>query len=69
MVTDRLSSAGMFVVLAMLYEEQYMFWFTLLAIDIGAHWLQMASTYAAGMETHKTTGKEEHIIIRIYYTN
>ena len=39
MVTDRLSSAGMFVVLAMMYEEQYMWWFTLLAFDIGAHWL------------------------------
>jgi len=39
MVTDRLSSAVFFAILAMHYQNGYMWWFTLLALDVGAHWL------------------------------
>ena len=68
MVTDRLSSALFFTILAMLYESKYMWWFVLLALDIGAHWLQMASTYAAGLIDHKTADSS-NIFISIYYSN
>jgi len=53
----------------MMYDRSYIWWFILLALDIGAHWMQMASAYAAGLVTHKTSGEEENFFIRVYYKN
>ena len=67
MITDRVCSALLFAILAQIYKEYYMFFFGLLALDIGAHWLQMYTSSKVGGTTHKETGDDVPFMIRVYY--
>lgn len=63
MVTDRVSTMLLLVVLCCLYPE-YFAWFALLAaLDYSSHWVQMYSAKAH----HKTSNQDKNLVVRFYY--
>ena len=51
----RLSTAGLFVLLSMLYQESFFVFVFLLMLDISSHWSQMYYVLTTGKSTHKVT--------------
>ncbi|KAL9256520.1 CDP-diacylglycerol--inositol 3-phosphatidyltransferase 1-like protein [Drosera capensis] len=68
MVTDRISTACLLVLLSQLYRPGLIF-LSLLALDIGSHWLQMYSTFLAGKSSHKDVKDSSNWLFRLYYGN
>ncbi|CAJ2656582.1 probable CDP-diacylglycerol--inositol 3-phosphatidyltransferase 2 isoform X2 [Trifolium pratense] len=68
MVTDRISTACLLVVLSQLYKPGLIF-LSLLALDIGSHWFQMYSTFLAGKASHKDVKDSTNWLFRAYYGN
>ncbi|CAJ2679493.1 unnamed protein product [Trifolium pratense] len=68
MVTDRISTACLLVVLSQLYKPGLVF-LSLLALDIGSHWFQMYSTFLAGKASHKDVKDSTNWLFRAYYGN
>lgn len=68
MVTDRISTACLLVILSQLYRP---FWFflSLLALDIASHWLQMYSTFLSGKASHKDVKESTNWLFKAYYGN
>ncbi|KAL9253352.1 CDP-diacylglycerol--inositol 3-phosphatidyltransferase 1-like protein [Drosera capensis] len=68
MVTDRISTACLLVLLSQIYRPGLIF-LSLLALDIGSHWLQMYSTFLAGKSSHKDVKDSSNWLFRLYYGN
>ncbi|KAH1224215.1 CDP-diacylglycerol--inositol 3-phosphatidyltransferase 1 [Glycine soja] len=68
MVTDRISTACLLVVLSQLYKPGLSF-LSLLALDIASHWLQMYSTFLTGKTSHKDVKDSSSWLFRAYYGN
>ena len=64
MVTDRVSTAILLVVLSMLQPERSRIYAFLLALDFSSHWFHMKS---AGSGHHKKVDENRNIILRLYY--
>ncbi|KAK7312262.1 hypothetical protein VNO77_36012 [Canavalia gladiata] len=68
MVTDRISTACLLVVLSQVYKPGLIF-LSLLALDIASHWLQMYSTFLLGKASHKDVKDSSSWLFRAYYGN
>ncbi|KAL9370669.1 hypothetical protein Peur_035809 [Populus x canadensis] len=68
MVTDRISTACLLVILSQVYRPGMVF-LSLLALDIGSHWLQMYSTFLLGKASHKDVKDSTNWLFKAYYGN
>ncbi|GAB2267868.1 CDP-diacylglycerol-inositol 3-phosphatidyltransferase [Dionaea muscipula] len=68
MVTDRISTACLLVVLSQIYRPGLIF-LSLLALDIASHWLQMYSTFLSGKSSHKDVRDSSNWLFKLYYGN
>ncbi|KAM7268791.1 hypothetical protein ACFE04_010957 [Oxalis oulophora] len=68
MVTDRISTACLLVILSQVYRPGLLF-LSLLALDIASHWLQMYSTFLSGKASHKDVKDSTNWLFRAYYGN
>ncbi|KAG6403643.1 hypothetical protein SASPL_135871 [Salvia splendens] len=68
MVTDRISTACLLVVLSQVYRPGLTF-LSLLALDIASHWLQMYSTFLVGKSSHKDVKDSSNWLFKLYYRN
>ncbi|CAM6046902.1 unnamed protein product [Sphagnum compactum] len=69
MVTDRVSTAALLVLLTHFYKAWYGLFLGLLALDISSHWLQMYSTFLSSKTSHKDMGDSKSTLLRLYYHN
>jgi len=67
MVTDRVSTAALLVVLSHLYKPCFMFFLGMLALDIASHWLQMYSTFLSSKTSHKDVKDNKSWLMKVYY--
>lgn len=69
MVTDRVSTAGLLVILAQFYPSiQFVFQF-LIVLDISSHWIQVYSNLLKGENSHKNIEENANWFLRLYYTS
>ncbi|KAF7810777.1 putative CDP-diacylglycerol--inositol 3-phosphatidyltransferase 2 [Senna tora] len=68
MITDRISTACLLVILSQVYRPGMIF-LSLLALDIASHWLQMYSTFLLGKASHKDVKDSTNWLFRAYYGN
>ncbi|XP_019166194.1 PREDICTED: CDP-diacylglycerol--inositol 3-phosphatidyltransferase 1-like [Ipomoea nil] len=68
MVTDRISTACLLVILSQVYRPGLLF-LSLLALDIASHWLQMYSTFLVGKTSHKDVKDSSNWLFKAYYGN
>lgn len=68
MVTDRISTACLLVILSQVYRPGLVF-LSLLALDIASHWFQMYSTFLAGKASHKDVKDSTNWLFKAYYGN
>ncbi|XP_043812197.1 probable CDP-diacylglycerol--inositol 3-phosphatidyltransferase 2 isoform X2 [Manihot esculenta] len=68
MVTDRISTACLLVMLSQVYRPGLVF-VSLLALDIASHWLQMYSTFLLGKSSHKDVKDSSNWLFKAYYGN
>uniref|UniRef100_A0A1D1XHP2 CDP-diacylglycerol--inositol 3-phosphatidyltransferase n=1 Tax=Anthurium amnicola TaxID=1678845 RepID=A0A1D1XHP2_9ARAE len=66
MVTDRVSTTCLLVILSHLYSPGLIF-LSLLALDIASHWLQMYSTFLSGKASHKDVKDSTNWLLKAYY--
>jgi len=64
MVTDRVSTTGLCVVLAQIYPQYLGAFCALICLDMFSHWYQMYATLASGGTSHK---KNTNWILKLYY--
>ncbi|CAN1134533.1 CDP-diacylglycerol--inositol 3-phosphatidyltransferase 1 [Linum perenne] len=75
MITDRISTACLLVILSQVYRQVTcsvtpgLTFVSLLALDIGSHWLQMYSTFLLGKASHKDVKDSTSWLFRAYYGN
>lgn len=67
MVTDRVSTAALLVVLTHAYKSYFLLFLGLLALDIASHWLQMYSTLLGSKTSHKDMGDSKSFLLSAYY--
>ena len=67
MVLDRVSTASLFAILASIYTEHALYFYVLLGLDLGSHWLQVTTTYSKGNLSHKGDDPNENPFVKIYY--
>jgi CDP-diacylglycerol--inositol 3-phosphatidyltransferase len=68
MVTDRVSTNMLYIVLAILYRE-YFFWICCLAgLDYASHWFHMYASAIDNGSHHKSIGGHRNWLLRKYYT-
>ncbi|KAK3412708.1 hypothetical protein EUGRSUZ_I01421 [Eucalyptus grandis] len=68
MITDRVSTACLLVLLSQVYRPGLSF-LLLLALDISSHWLQMYSTFLTGKVSHKDVKDSTNWLFKAYYGN
>ncbi|KAJ7967151.1 CDP-diacylglycerol--inositol 3-phosphatidyltransferase [Quillaja saponaria] len=68
MVTDRISTTCILVILSQAYRPGMIF-LSLLALDIASHWLQMYSTFLLGKVSHKDVKDSTNWLFKAYYGN
>ncbi|XP_050235093.1 CDP-diacylglycerol--inositol 3-phosphatidyltransferase 1-like [Mercurialis annua] len=68
MITDRISTACLLVILSQVYRPGFAF-LSLLALDIASHWLQMYSTFLLGKTSHKDVKDSTNWLFKAYYGN
>ncbi|GJZ63876.1 hypothetical protein Tco_0620297, partial [Tanacetum coccineum] len=68
MITDRISTACLLVILSQVYRPSFIF-LSLLALDITSHWLQMYSTFLVGKSNHKDVKDSTSWLFKLYYGN
>ncbi|XP_031381497.1 CDP-diacylglycerol--inositol 3-phosphatidyltransferase 1-like isoform X2 [Punica granatum] len=66
MVTDRISTACLLVILSNVYRPGMIF-LLLLALDIASHWFQMYSTFLSGKVSHKDVKDSTSWLFKLYY--
>jgi len=69
MVTDRLATAGLLMVLSREYPAYFYHCMALVLLDIASHWLQMYSQLLANKTSHKDVDTSAFVLLRLYYTN
>ncbi|KAM9593315.1 CDP-diacylglycerol--inositol 3-phosphatidyltransferase [Morphnus guianensis] len=69
MLTDRLSTMGLLLNLALLYPAAAPLFQLSTALDVASHWLHMHCTTLEGGESHKAVGGEGHPLLRLYYSS
>lgn len=72
MVIDRISTAGLLMLLSQLYPSYSVFFIYLMMLDIGSHWLQTHSAMMGeNLKTHinHKSLQENFYTVRLYYTN
>ena len=67
MVLDRVSTASLFAILASIYPHHAIYFYVLLGLDLGSHWLQVTTTYSKGNNSHKGDDPDENFFVKIYY--
>ncbi|GAQ84622.1 phosphatidylinositol synthase [Klebsormidium nitens] len=67
MVTDRVSTAGLLLVLSHLYKDYWLACLGLLVLDVASHWLQMYSTFLVSKTSHKDVDARAFFLLRLYY--
>ena len=65
MLTDRLSTATLLIVLSHLYPHHWGLYAALITLDIVSHWCQMYSKLAQNIKTHKGS---QNPLLNFYYT-
>lgn len=65
MLTDRLSTATLLIVLSHLYPQHWGLYAALIMLDMASHWCQMYSKLAQNIKTHKGS---RNAILNFYYT-
>jgi len=68
MVTDRLATTGLLMLLSMQYPSFHILFILLVFLDIFSHWFQMYSTLLVGASTHKDVHSRSWLV-RTYYSN
>jgi CDP-diacylglycerol--inositol 3-phosphatidyltransferase len=68
MVTDRLATTGLLLILAMQYPAWYMACILLVFLDIFSHWFQMYATLLLGATTHKDAHSRSWLVA-FYYSS
>lgn len=66
MITDRVSTACLLVILSQQYSPGFIF-LSLLGLDIASHWLQMYSTFLSGKTSHKDVKDKSSWLLKAYY--
>lgn len=66
MVTDRLSTTGLLVIVSILHHDLYVYCLGLLLLDIFSHWSEMYFSLASGAKSHKDI-ESRFWILRAYY--
>lgn len=69
MTTDRCATAGLLMILGIMYREDFFFFVMCLVIDVGSHFIHMYSSALKGSSSHKSVDKERSVLLRIYYHN
>jgi len=69
MVTDRLATTGLLIILSNIYPEMQFTCISLIFLDISSHWLQMHSQLAIGKKGHKDMRESRFRLLRLYYAN
>jgi len=67
MLTDRMGTCVLFVILALLYEKYWAFFAFLIVLDTVSHWFQMITTLLLGKTSHK--GSESSMLLNFYYSH
>ena len=68
MVTDRVSSNILLMVLAVIYGKEYFSLFALLAsLDYSSHWFSMYASVYVGATSHKAMTPSRPWLLRMYY--
>ena len=71
MVIDRISTAGLLMLISQLYTDYSVIFIYLMMLDVGSHWLQTHSALIDNVKAninHKSQ-EENFFIVRLYYTN
>ncbi|GIL52080.1 hypothetical protein Vafri_8033 [Volvox africanus] len=68
MVTDRLATTGLLLVVALVYPQLHVVAICLIFLDVFSHWFQMYASLAVGATTHKDV-KSKSWLVRTYYGN
>jgi CDP-diacylglycerol--inositol 3-phosphatidyltransferase len=66
MVTDRMATTGLLLILAVLYPQLLLLFLALIFLDIFSHWFQMYATLLVGAISHKDTASSSWLV-RTYY--
>merc|ERR1712144_34673 len=69
MVTDRLSTAALLGILAVLYPSKAQICMFLQALDIASHWCHMYASLVSGGTSHKELSNHHNWLVRSYYAN
>ncbi|KAG0553707.1 hypothetical protein M758_12G033300 [Ceratodon purpureus] len=67
MVTDRVSTASLLVLLTHFYKSWFALFLGLLALDISSHWFQVYGTFLASKTSHKDMADSKSSLLRLYY--
>ncbi|MES1915608.1 MAG: hypothetical protein MHM6MM_007530 [Cercozoa sp. M6MM] len=65
MLTDRMSTCGLLIVLARLYPDYWQVFALLIVLDTVSHWMQMDSRLMSGAKSHKGA---RNALLNFYYT-
>jgi len=68
MVTDRVSTNLLYIVLAVMFPKFYFIFALLAAADYSSHWAQMYSSALSGAH-HKILSSDRNWLLRFYYSN
>jgi CDP-diacylglycerol--inositol 3-phosphatidyltransferase len=70
MVTDRVATNALVVILSHLYPS-YIVWFLMLCcLDLASHWMRMYSSFVSGSKSHKDANQvRDGTLLTLYYTN
>jgi len=69
MVSDRMATAGLLIVLSHLYPSLWIGFVGLCILDLASHWFQMYSTLLEHRKSHKDASKSGLFIVNFYYTH
>lgn len=69
MLTDRLATTALLLILAMEYPSQYMTALGLIILDIASHWLHQYVQLFIGADGHKDVSDSSIWLLRRYYTD
>lgn len=67
MVTDRISTMGLVMLLAVRMPNLLLLWVVLNILDFMSHWSRMYSSFLFGEMSHKFTPKNQHWLLTMYY--
>lgn len=65
MLTDRMGTAVLFIILSHLYTSFWGFFAFLIVLDLVSHWMQMYASLSSGKKTHKGSVNP---LLNFYYT-